>query len=90
MLSVKQGDIKNLFMNCLYDLTWNWTPVSPTISQHSDHYALIYTYIKYTYLYIYIYVGVTNYTATCLPSRKLYKLDEPDKQDTAGEARTSS
>ena len=30
-----------------------------------------------------------NYTATCLPSRKLYKLDEPDTQDTAGEARTS-
>ena len=32
----------------------------------------------------------TNYTATCLPSRKLYKLDEPDTQDTAGEAGTSS
>ena len=32
----------------------------------------------------------TNYTATCLPSRKLYKLDEPDTLDTAGEARTSS
>ena len=31
-----------------------------------------------------------NYTATCLPSWKLYKLDEPDTQDTAGEARTSS
>ena len=30
-----------------------------------------------------------NYTDTCLPSRKLYKLDEPDTQDTAGEARTS-
>ena len=29
----------------------------------------------------------TNYAATCLPSRK---LDEPDMQDTAGEARTSS
>ena len=29
-------------------------------------------------------------TDTCLPSRKLYKLDEPDTQDTAGEARTSS
>ena len=28
----------------------------------------------------------TNYTATCLPSRKLSKLDEPDTQDTAGEA----
>ena len=32
----------------------------------------------------------TNYTTTCLPSRKLYKLDEPDTQDTAGEARTNS
>ena len=32
----------------------------------------------------------TNYTATCLPSRKLSKLDEPDTQDTAGEAGMSS
>ena len=32
----------------------------------------------------------TNYTATCLPSRKLSKLDEPDMQVTAGEAGTSS
>ena len=32
----------------------------------------------------------TNYTATCLPSRKLSKLDEPDTQDTAGEAETST
>ena len=32
----------------------------------------------------------TNYTANSLPSRKLSKLDEPDMQDTAGEARTSS
>ena len=31
-----------------------------------------------------------NYTATYLPSRKLSKLDEPDMQDTAGEAGTSS
>ena len=31
-----------------------------------------------------------NCTATCLPSRKLYRLDEPDTPDTAGEARTSS
>ena len=29
-------------------------------------------------------------TATCPPSRKLFKLDEPDMQDTAGEAETSS
>ena len=32
----------------------------------------------------------TNYTATCLQSRKLSKLDEPDMQIPAGEARTSS
>ena len=32
----------------------------------------------------------TNYTATPPPSRKLSKLDEPDMQDTAGEAGTSS
>ena len=32
----------------------------------------------------------TNCTATCLLSRKLFKLDEPDMQDIAGEARTSS
>ena len=31
----------------------------------------------------------TNSTAIYLPSRKLSKLDEPDMQDTAGEAETS-
>ena len=31
-----------------------------------------------------------KYTATCLPSRKLSKLDEPDMQDTAGQPGTSS
>ena len=48
-------------------------------------------------IYIYIYISPggntpqgTNYTATCLPSRKLYKIDEPDTQDTAGEARMNS
>ena len=29
-------------------------------------------------------------TATCLLSWKLFKLDEPDMQDTAGEAETNS
>ena len=32
----------------------------------------------------------TNCTATYLLSRKLFKLDEPDIQDTAGEAGTNS
>ena len=27
---------------------------------------------------------------TCLRARKLFKLDEPDMQDTAGEAETNS
>ena len=31
-----------------------------------------------------------NYTVTYHLSRKLYKLDEPDMPDTAGEARTRS
>ena len=32
----------------------------------------------------------TNCTANCLLSRKLFKLDEPDMQDTAGEAGMNS
>ena len=32
----------------------------------------------------------TNCTATCPLSRKLFKLDEPDMQDTAGDAGTNS
>ena len=31
-----------------------------------------------------------QFTATCLLSRKLFKLDQPDMQDTAGEPGTSS
>ena len=49
------------------------------------------------YIYIYIYISPgdntpqdANCTATCLPSRKLYRSDEPDTPDTAGEAKTSS
>ena len=33
---------------------------------------------------------LSGVTVNCLPSRKLYKLDEPDMQDTTGEARTNS
>ena len=32
----------------------------------------------------------TNCTATCPLSRKLFKLDKPDMQDTAGEAEMNS
>ena len=34
--------------------------------------------------------ALCDFSAPCLPSRKLSKLDEPDMQDTAGEAGTSS
>ena len=54
----------------------------------------------YTYIHIYVYkyiwfvqaLAATSHscTATCLPSRKLHKLDEPDTQGTAGEAKTYS
>ena len=51
-----------------------------------------------TYVYIpsfSVYLGIwclvwccrQDITATCLPSRKLSKLDEPDMQDTAGRSR---
>ncbi len=33
---------------------------------------------------------LSGVTANCFPSRKLYKLDELDTQDTAGEAKTNS
>ena len=45
MRSVKQGVIKYHFLNLLYDSTWDWTPVSRTIGEHSYHYANIYIYI---------------------------------------------
>ena len=49
--------------------------------------------ILYMYIQLFLSRGLikksTNYKATYLPSRKLSKLDEPDIQDTAGEAGTS-
>ena len=39
MLSVKQGGIKYHFLSLWYDLTWDWTPVSRTISKHSTYYT---------------------------------------------------
>ena len=40
MLSVKQGSIKYHFLRRLwYDASWDWAPVSRTISEHSTHKA---------------------------------------------------
>ena len=37
-----------------------------------------------------LYIVLHILMVTCLPSQKLFKLDEPDMQDTAGEAGASS
>ena len=37
MLSVKQGSIKYYYLSLWYDSTWDWTPASHTISEHSTH-----------------------------------------------------
>ena len=68
-------------------------------SEHSRLFIRCST-MEHIYIYIYIYKSWTspggdtpqdtNCTATCLLSRKLFKLDEPDMQDTAGEAGTNS
>ena len=39
MLSVKQGGIKHQYFSLWYDLARDWTPVSRTIGEHSNHYA---------------------------------------------------
>ena len=39
MQSVKQGGIKYHFLSLWYDSTWDWTPVSRTIGEHSIHFA---------------------------------------------------
>ena len=39
MLSTKQGDIKYNFLSLWYNLIWDWTPVSWTTGEHSNHYA---------------------------------------------------
>ena len=39
MLSDKQGGIKYLFKSLWYDSTWDWTQVSRTIGEHSNHYT---------------------------------------------------
>ena len=37
MLSVKWGCIKYHFLSLWYDSTWDWTPVSRPIDEHSTH-----------------------------------------------------
>ena len=43
-LSVKQGDIEYHFLSLWYDSTWDWTPVSQAIDEHSNHHANVQYY----------------------------------------------
>ena len=40
MLSIKQGSIKYHFLSLWYDSTYDWTLVSRTIGEHSNHLAI--------------------------------------------------
>ena len=52
LLSVKQGGIKYHFLSLWYDSSWDWTPVSWAIGEHSTHSA------NDIYIYIYIYINI--------------------------------
>ena len=86
-----------IFMKKKYIYTYAHTYIERERGVDTLLYADIYEE-KYIYIYIRTYIHrkrerfpqSTNCTATYLPSRKLSKLDEPDMQDTAGEAGMSS
>ena len=79
------------------------TQVTKSISYENNCYtkrantATISIFTRISQIFCNIFVGANlrhsntprdaNCTATCLPSRKLYRLDEPDTPDTAGEAK---
>ena len=52
-----QGSIKYHFLILWYNLTWDWTLVSNTISKHSTHWDMSGIYI---HIYIYIYLQKLN------------------------------
>ena len=48
MPSVKQGGIKYRFLSLWYDSTWDWTPLSLTIGEHSTHKQFYFKQISLT------------------------------------------
>ena len=58
ILCVKQRGIKYHFLNLWYDSTWDWTPVSQAIGEHSNHYVYLYNFFIYVWIYIYIYIYI--------------------------------
>ena len=39
MMGVKQDNINYHFLSLWYDSTWDWTQISRTIGEHSNHYT---------------------------------------------------
>ena len=60
----------------------NYSYSQPTFLRNFLFIIWLYTE-NFTFIYIYIYIYIYL-------SQKLFKLDEPDMQDTAGEAGTNS
>ena len=49
MMSVKQGGIKYHFLSLLYDSTWDCTPVSRPIGEHSTTVGQLNVYVSVMY-----------------------------------------
>ena len=81
---------------CMYKIYIIYINIYYTyINIYNIYINIIYIYKCIKCVYLHISPGDntprdSNYTDTCPPSQKLYKFDEPDTRDTAGEARTSS
>ena len=86
-----------IIIKCICSNTEPQTYVNDCLIQLTQTHTHIH-FCQSIYIYIYIYIYSpgsntsqdTNCTATCPLSRKLFKLDEPDMQDTAGEAEMNS
>ena len=67
MHSLKQGGIKYHFFTIWYDSTWDWTPVSRTIGEHTHTHtlslsiSLFHTLSLSLSIYIYIWVDPVFY-----------------------------
>ena len=72
MLSVKQGGIKKHFLNLWCDMTWDWTPVSRAIGEHSMHYSNIYTDIDIDMEGVCIYLYLPNVAIKASISKDVY------------------
>ena len=96
LLYLSRGDKVNRWLTDVY-LSQLEASLVFSNTEELWYYETVCQWMMTIYIYIYIYISPggntpqnTNCTATCPLSRKLFKLDEPDMQNTAGEAGTNS